>query len=149
MKYLLDTNICSYIIKNRPLEVLAKFKTLEMDDCGISSITYAELKYWVVRNKRLHAKSKNQGAPRVNEQVINSFVSHLDVLEFDATAADAYAEIRDFTEAKGVVMSEADLLIAAHALSINSVLVTNKIKDFDALPNLRLENWVSCQIEMA
>lgn len=143
MKYMLDTNICSYIIKNRPLEVLAKFKTLQITDCCISSITYAELKYWVVRNNRLHMKSQNQGVPKVNEQVINNFVSHLDIVEFDAHAADVYAEIRDFIESKGLTVGSEDLLIGAHAISLNTVLVTNNIKDFVQLPGIQLENWVA------
>ena len=66
MKYLLDTNICSYIIKYKPLEVWKKFKSVSIDDCGISSITLAELKYWVARNKRLHEKSNNHGSPKIN-----------------------------------------------------------------------------------
>lgn len=142
MKYMLDTNICSYIIKHRPLEVLAKFNTLQIDDCCISSITYAELKYWVARNKRLHIKSQNQGIPKINEQVINNFVSHLDIIEFDAHAADVYAEIRDAIEANGLIVGNADLLIGAHAISLNSILVTNNIKDFIHFPTIQLENWV-------
>lgn len=143
MKYMLDTNICSYIIKHRPLEVLAKFKTLQIDDCCISSISYAELKYWVARNKRLHIKSQNQDAPKINEQIINDFVSHLDIVEFGAHAADVYAEIRDAVEIKGFQVGNADLLIGSHAISLELTLVTNNIKDFAELPNIQLENWVS------
>ena|SRR3990167_2543159 len=143
MKYMLGTNICSYIIKNRPHEVHAKFKTLSMDDCCISSITYAELKYWVARNKRLHIKSKNQSIPKVNEQVINNFVSHLDILEFGTHAADVYGEIRDFMAAAGLIVGNADLFIGAHAISLNLVLVTNNIKEFVHFPNIQLENWVA------
>ena len=143
MKYMLDTNICSYIIKNRPLEVLAKFKTLKIDDCCISSITYAELKYWVARNNRLHLKSKNEGSPKINEQVINSFVSHLDVMELNAHAAEIYATLRDSIEAKGLTVGNADLLIGAHAISLNCILVTNNTKDFAEFPQIQLENWAS------
>lgn len=143
MKYMLDTNICSYIIKHRPLEVLAKFKTLQMDDCCISSITCAELKYWVARNKRLHVKSQNQGLPKINEQIINNFVSHLDVIEFDSHAADVYAEIRDEIEFKGLVVGNADLLIGAHAISLDMILVTTNMKDFANFPAIQLENWVN------
>jgi tRNA(fMet)-specific endonuclease VapC len=143
MKYMLDTNICSYIIKHRPLEVRAKFKTLQMNDCAMSCITYAELKYWVARNKRLHVKSQNQGVPRINEQVINHFISHLDVIEFDPHAADVYAEIRDEIESKGLMVGNADLLIGAHAISLDRVLVTNNTKDFVNFPAIQLENWVT------
>ncbi|HYF97528.1 MAG TPA: type II toxin-antitoxin system VapC family toxin, partial [Coxiellaceae bacterium] len=91
----------------------------------------------------------NQGSPKVNEQVINQFISHLDVLDFDAAAGDIYAEVRDSTEAKGLAVCEADLLIGAHAISLNLILVTNNSKDFAGLPNIRLENWVSSQTELA
>ncbi|MDF2867772.1 MAG: mvpA, tRNA [Gammaproteobacteria bacterium] len=143
MKYMLDTNICSYIIKHRPQEVLAKFKTLQMDDCCISSITYAELKFWVARNKRLHMKSQNQSTPKINAQIIDSFVSHLDIVEFGAHAADVYAEIRNHIEALGIAVGNADLLIGSHAISLNCILVTNNTKDFINLPNVQLENWVN------
>lgn len=143
MKYMLDTNICSYIIKHRPLEVLAKFKTLTMDDCCISSITYAELKYWVARNKRLHLKSQNQGNPKINAQIIDHFVAHLHIMEFDTYAADSYATARDYIESNGFVVGNADLFIGAHAISLDCTLVTNNTKDFAQLPSIRLENWVN------
>ena len=68
MKYMLDTNICSYIIKQKPLSVLEKLKTVPIEECGISSITLAELRYWVGKNKRLHQKSRNTGKPNINEE---------------------------------------------------------------------------------
>lgn len=139
---MLDTNICSYIIKNKPLEVLAKFKALRINDCCISSITYAELKFWVSRNKRLHAKSQNLGQPKINEQLINNFVSHLDIVEFDAHAAEIYGDSRAQMEETGIIIGNADLLIAAHAVSLKLTLITNNIKDFHKFPNIKLENWV-------
>ena len=142
MKYMLDTNICSYIIKNRPLEVFEKFKSLHIEDCCISAVTYAELKYWVVKNKRLHVLSKNEGEPKIGEQVINNFVSHLEIMEFGAYAGDIYGNLRDATAANGITVDNADLLIAAHAISLNITLVTNNIKDFNAIPGIKLENWL-------
>ncbi len=141
MKYMLDTNICSYIIKHRPVEVWEKFKTLQMDDCCISSITCAELRYWVARNRRLHAKSQNQGTPKVNEQVIDHFIAHLPVVMFDANAAAVYGQVRDSLEASGQPMGEADLFIGSHAISLNCVLVTNDVNDFKHFPDIQLENW--------
>jgi tRNA(fMet)-specific endonuclease VapC len=141
MKYLLDTNICSYIIKYKPLEVWKKFKSLPIEDCAISSITLAELKYWVARNKRLHEKSKNHGTPNINEQIIDNFVSHLDVVEFDTEAAIVYGKVRDALEAKGITVGSADLFIGSHAISLRAVLVTNNVKDFKAFPDIQLENW--------
>ena len=142
MKYLLDTNICSYIIKYKPLEVWKKFKSVSIDDCGISSITLAELKYWVARNKRLHEKSNNHGSPKINEHIIDNFVSHLNVLDFDVPAANIYGKIRDSLDAKGIIVGNADLFIGSHAISLGAILVTNNTKDFAAFPNIQLENWV-------
>ena len=142
MKYMLDTNICSYIIKNRPLEVLKKFNTLSPEDYCISSITHAELKYWTSRNNLLHKKSKNHGSPKINEQVINNFIAHLRIVEFDLPAGNIYGNIRAYLEDKGITAIDADLLIGAHAISLNSILVTNNFKDFVNFPDIRLENWV-------
>lgn len=142
MRYILDTNICSYIIKHKPVEVWEKFKTLQMDDCCISSITCAELRYWVARNKRLHARSRNQGMPKVSEQVINHFIAHLPIVTFDANAAAVYGRIRDTLEVSGQSVGEADLLSGSHAISLNCVLVTNNVNDFKNFPDIQLENWV-------
>ena len=77
-----------------------------------------------------------------NEQIINDFVSHVEVAEFGAYAGDIYGKIRDTISAKGIVVDHADLLIAAHAISLDIVLVTNNIRDFKAIPNIKLENWL-------
>lgn len=142
MKYMLDTNICSYIIKKRPLSVFEKLKTIPIDCCGISSITLAELRYWVGRNKRLHQRSQNAGKPNINEAVIDQFISHLSIAKFDSLAADAYGEIRAELEQTGKLIGSEDLFIAAHALSIDSILVTNNVREFEKVPNLIIENWV-------
>ncbi len=142
MKYMLDTNICSYIIKQRPLSVLEKLKTVPIEECGISSITLAELRYWVGKNKRLHQKSRNTGKPNINEEVIDKFVSHLNIAQFDSLAADAYGDIRAELEQNGTLIGSEDLFIAAHAVSMNSILVTNNIKEFENVPNLIIENWL-------
>ena len=142
MKYMLDTNICSYIIKQKPLSVLEKLKTVPIEECGISSITLAELRYWVGKNKRLHQKSRNAGKPNINEEVIDKFVSHLNIAQFDSLAADAYGDIRAELEQNGKLIGSEDLFIAAHAVSMNSILVTNNIKEFENVPNLIIENWI-------
>jgi tRNA(fMet)-specific endonuclease VapC len=142
MKYMLDTNICGYIIKNRPQEVFKKFKSIAIEDCGISSITLAELRFWVARNKLLHRRSKNAGQPNVNELVIDQFVSHLSVEEFGSLAADVYGELRAALEEHGKMIGSEDLMIGAHAISLNCILVTNNVKEFMRLPGIRLENWV-------
>lgn len=143
MIYMLDTNICSYIIRNRPLEVLTKFQMLPADACCISSITYAELKYWVAKNKRLHEKSGNPGTPKINAQVIDYFVSMLEIVYFNAHAAEIYSEARAWMEEHGHIVGNADLMIGAHAVSLNLTLITNNTKDFKYIPKLILENWVN------
>lgn len=143
MKYMLDTNICSYIIKYKPAVVHNKFNAINMDDCCISAITYLELKNWVIRNERHHKQSKNHGNPKINEYVINSFVSRLNIINFDTAAADICADVKDKLEAKGIIVGSFDLLIGAHAISSQSVLVTNNSKDFIHFPNIKLENWVT------
>lgn len=142
MKYMLDTNICSYIMKNRPKEIMKKFKTIPMEDCVISSITLAELCYWVTRNKLHHKRSKNHGAPNINELVIDQFVNHLAVEHFDSLAADTYGEVRAELESKDKIIGSEDLMIGSHALSLDYILVTNNMKEFKSISGLRLENWV-------
>lgn len=142
MKYMLDTNICSYIIKHRPIQFLQKFKKLPSNACCISSVTHAELRYWVSKNYLLHKKSKNASQPKINENIIEDFVSRLTVEAFDSNAAKAYGEIRAFLESKGRLIGSEDLFIGAHALGLNRVLVTNNIKEFKRIPGLNLENWI-------
>ena len=142
MRYMLDTNICSYIIKKRPLSVLEKLKTIPIESCGISSITLSELRYWVEKNKIMHRKSKNPGKLNIDEEIIDQFVSHLNVAHFDSLAADAYGQIRAELEQEGKLIGSEDLFIAAHAVSMKSILVTNNIKEFARVPNLMIENWL-------
>lgn len=133
MKYLLDTNICIYIIKNSPASVIKKFQSLSIGDIGISSITLAELEYGVA--KSIH-KAKNQEA-------LNNFILPLEILHFDELAAQAYGEIRNELEKKGKIIGSMDLMIAAHALALNVTLITNNEKEFNRIKHLQTENWVS------
>ena len=133
MKYLLDTNICIYIIKNSPSSVIEKFHSLTIGDLGVSSITLAELEYGV--SKSVH-KMKNQAA-------LYQFISPLEILDFDTLAAQAYGQIRVDLEQQGKLIGSMDMLIAAHALSLKITLVTNNVKEFNRIPNLLVENWVA------
>lgn len=139
---MLDTSICSYIIKYKPLQVRKKFSELEIGECCISSITLAELKYWVANNKRHHERSKNLGQVNINESIIEKFVNHLLVLDFDSNAANYYGEVRSHFKERGIVISGEDLLIGSHALSLDLILVTNNIKEFAHFSTLRIENWL-------
>jgi len=132
MKFLLDTNICIYIIKRKPSQVLKKFRTFKINDLGISSITLAELAFGVQLS---HYPEKNQEA-------LNEFLSPLEIIPFDDRAAFSYGEIRAFLQQRGLKIGAMDMLIAAQAKSLSIPLVTNNLKEFKRILGLRLENWV-------
>jgi tRNA(fMet)-specific endonuclease VapC len=132
MKYLLDTNICIYLIKHHPPAVRKHFERLAPGDVGISSITLAELEYGVQKSR---FPEKNHGA-------LTQFVLPLEVLAFDAEAALAYGQVRADLETRGVPIGALDLLIAAQALALGVVLVTNNTREFRRVRGLRVENWV-------
>ncbi|MBK1986774.1 type II toxin-antitoxin system VapC family toxin [Sphaerospermopsis aphanizomenoides BCCUSP55] len=132
MRYLLDTNICIYIIKQKPQKVLDKFQTLQISEIGISSITVAELEYGV-------AKSQQQ---EKNRNALLQFLLPLQIVEFNQASATIYGEIRSNLESQGIVIGAMDMLIAAHALSLGVTLVTNNVREFSRITNLSLENWV-------
>ncbi|KOR38021.1 twitching motility protein PilT [Planktothricoides sp. SR001] len=131
MKFLLDTNICIYIIKQKPAKVLEKFKRLHPSDVGISSITLAELEYGIAKSQQ---SEKNRIA-------LNQFLITLEIVKFDEKASNIYGGVRAELERKGLVIGAMDMLIAAHAISLDLILVTNNVKEFSRIPNLRLENW--------
>ena len=142
MQYMLDTNICSYIIKHRPEGVLKHFKSVPADACMISSVSLAELRYWVARNHWLHKKSNNTGEPNINEMIINAFISRLGIEPFGYEAAAVYGEMRAYLEAKGQMIGSEDLMIGSHALSLKCTLITNNVREFKRFPGLKVENWV-------
>ncbi|WP_036485330.1 type II toxin-antitoxin system VapC family toxin [Myxosarcina sp. GI1] len=133
MKFLLDTNICIYIIKQKPLEVLQKFNAYDLGDIGISSITVAELEFGVQKSQ----------FPEKNRQALTQFLLPLTVVDFDPAAAAMYGMVRAILEKQGTTIGSLDTLIAAHALSLELTLVTNNTREFSRVPNLKLENWVS------
>jgi tRNA(fMet)-specific endonuclease VapC len=132
MRYLLDTNICIYVIKRKPLAVMETFKDYAVGDIGVSSITAGELGYGV-------AKSRHQ---KTNEHALVQFLLPLTVAPFDDGAAEAYGEIRAALEREGQPIGAMDMLIAAHAVSLGVVLVTNNEREFVRVPELVVENWV-------
>ena len=131
LKYMLDTNICIYVIKRRPLEVLAKFNENAGALC-ISSITMAEL---------YHGAEKSEQRAR-NLAIVEDFISRLEVLSYGEKAASHYGEIRADLEKKGTIIGVNDLHIAAHARSEALVLVSNNLKEFARVDGLRSCNWV-------
>jgi tRNA(fMet)-specific endonuclease VapC len=132
IKYLLDTNICIYIMNRRPLEIFHKFKQFNVGDIGVSAITVSELQYGAV-------KSKN---PNNNIQRVEEFLAPLEILSYDHNAANFYGEIRHNLEKKGETIGPLDMLIAAHALSNGIILITNNEKEFQRVDYLKIENWI-------
>jgi tRNA(fMet)-specific endonuclease VapC len=132
MNYLLDTNICVYVVKRQPPQVLHKFQTLAAGTVGISSISVAELQFGV-------ARSRNPGQ---NQQALDLVLTSLVVIPFDHAAAVIYGDLRTHLDRRGTPIGQFDTLIAAHALSLNITLVTNNLREFARVPNLQTENWV-------
>lgn len=131
MQYLLDTNICIYLIKQKPPKVLERFNTLAILDVGISAITVAELEYGVCKSQQ---QEKNRSA-------LMQFLIPLEIVEFDQAAATVYGAIRSDLESRGLIIGAMDMLIAAHALSLGATLVSNNVREFSRIDNLSLENW--------
>lgn len=136
VRYLLDTNICIYIAKKRPVAVLNKFKELSVGSVGMSLITHGELLYG--GHKSYH--------PKKTLILLSELVSLIPALSMPMEAALYYGEIRSSLEKQGKPIGNNDLWIAAHALALNLVLVTNNSKEFSRIPKLVLENWVDTSL---
>lgn len=132
LKYLLDTNIVIYVIKNRPPEVREIFNQ-QHGRMAISAITLAEL---------AHGAEKSQ-FPSLNLAVVDDFCSRLSVLAYPPEAAHHYGSIRATLEQQGRSIGVNDLHIAAHARSCGLTIVTNNLAEFERVPGLLLENWLT------
>lgn len=131
MKYMLDTNICIFAIRNSNDNVLKKFREHLDDELYISSITLAELMYGVEKSRK----------PEQNRNALLQFLTLIDIKEFSEKAAIEYGKIRAFIENQGTPIGPLDTLIAAHAVSENMILVTHNTKEFLRVPDLTVENW--------
>ena len=129
--FMLDTNICIYLINERDETLRERFEANAGRIC-ISTITYAELCYGVTHSARVAQNARELGA----------FELDLDILAFDRDAGKHYGEIRDALVKRGRPIGANDLLIAAHARSVNATLVTNNAGEFGRVPGLRVENWM-------
>ena len=132
LRYLLDTNICIYVIKRRPESLLKRFNR-NAAHLAISSITLAEL---------LHGTEKSSDPERSPAVVVVDFCSRLEVLAYDAKAAQHYGQIRSALERRGTPIGVNDLHIAAHARSEGLTLVSNDLREFERVDGLLYENWV-------
>lgn len=129
--YMLDTNICIYLMKQQPQQVAKRFAQCYVGDVVISAVTFAELEYGV-------AVSPDKMRER---QKLVALIDDISVFPFDSFAAMAYGPIREATRDRK--KDQLDKLIAAHAVSLNVVLVTNNERDFASYPGLRIENWIN------
>lgn len=133
LKYLLDTNICIYIVKKNPASVFHKFEEMEVGSVGMSIITYGELFYGVQKSR----------LPKKSEKTLQELGTFIPPLPMPTQAANHYGEIRAILEKSGNSIGNNDLWIAAHALSMQLTLVTNNMKEFSRIPKLSMENWIN------
>lgn len=131
MMYLLDTNICTYVINHKPQQVFERFRQYQLGQLAVSSITASELAFGVEKS----------GSER-NKQALKKFLSPLEILPYDEQAVWHYAQLRHDLQSKGQTIGSLDMLIAAYALALDVVLVTNNTKEFERIERLKLENWV-------
>ena len=131
--YLLDTNICIYIIKKRPINVLNVLESKFRENIFSSSITIAELEYGIAKSK----------FPEKNRISLIEFLSIFQILTFDDSDAVAFGAIKSRLENQGNIIGPMDLLIAAQAISKNLILVTNNTKEFKRIEEINIGNWVN------
>ena len=131
MRYMLDTNICIYAIKQKPEKVFQKLRKMDPKDVRISSVTYAELVCGVEKSE---AVDKNRLA-------LSLLLASIEILDFDTRAADEYGKVRADLEKRGIPIGPLDMLIAGHARSLGYTVVTNNIREFSGVKNLKTANW--------
>lgn len=130
--YMLDTNICIYVIRNKNQSVLQHFRdNIETGLC-ISAITLAELAHGVEKSSR----------PETNATALCQFLAIISVLPFDGAAAAEYGKVCACLQRQGAPIGTMDMLIASHALSLGMTVVTNNTREFVRVPGLNVEDWV-------
>ena len=131
-KIMLDTNICIYILNNKPKGIKKHFDKYKLGEIAISSISVAELFFGVEKSKFKES----------NTLALNAFLANLKVLEFASKEAGVYAKIRADLERRKALIGAMDMLIASVAVANDLTLITNDSKDFKRVKNLQIENWV-------
>jgi tRNA(fMet)-specific endonuclease VapC len=132
MMYLLDTNICIYIINKQPAQVLQRLIGVGRESLAISAVTVAELAFGIAKSTRAESRSR-----------LENFLSKFPILDWDEDAAWIYGDVRKALEAKGQRIGERDLLLACQALALDATMVTNNTREFERIEGLKLENWVA------
>ena len=133
MRFMLDTDSCIALIKQKPGSILRRLTSLSPGEAGISAITLAELRYGVAKSAQ-----KEKNGPALDE-----FLLPLEVADFDEPAADAYGVVRAALEKAGTPIGSLDTQIGAHALSLGAILVTHNSREFRRIPGLAVEDWLS------
>jgi tRNA(fMet)-specific endonuclease VapC len=128
---MLDTDICIYIIKRKPMRVLERLELIQPGQLSMSAITFAELMNGAKKSQRVEA----------NVSRLNALGEILEICAFDQHAAVAYGDVRSSLEKRGEVIGPHDLLIAAHALSLDRTLITNNEREFKRVEGLKVDNW--------
>ncbi len=131
LRYLLDTNICIYVVNNRPEAVRRRFASAVAGEMGMSVVTYGEL----VWGAHMSSKAKE------NLQRLRAFARLVTALDLPSDAAEHYGEIRAALQKKGAPIGPNDLWIAAHARAAGLILVSNNEREFRRVPRLKVENW--------
>jgi tRNA(fMet)-specific endonuclease VapC len=129
--YMLDTNICIYIIKNYPQKVVINLKEKRTEGIAISAITLSELAHG----------AEHSAYPEKNMAALMKFLSSIEILPYDGNAALEYGKIKADLQRRGCVIGPLDMLIAAHAKSAKLILVTNNTKEFERVKGLQIEDW--------
>lgn len=131
MRYMLDTNICIYAIKQKPKQVFQRLQTIDPQDVCVSSVTYAEL---------VHGVEKSAAIEK-NRVALSMLLAGIEILDFDTNAADQYGKVRADLEKRGAPIGPLDIMIAGHALSADCTIVTNNVGEFSRVKGLKIENW--------
>ncbi len=131
MRLMLDTNVCIDLLRSGERRMARSFRRFEIDDVGLSSISFAELKYGAAKSAR----------PEFQNLLLIQLCAALQIAPFDDAAAECYGEVRSVLERAGRPIGPLDTLIAAHALSLDAVLVTGNLREFGRVPGLRVERW--------
>jgi tRNA(fMet)-specific endonuclease VapC len=130
-KYMIDTNIAIYTLKNRPAKVREAFERYKSELC-LSSVSWGELVFGAERSVRVEH----------NLSIIEGFAARLEILPFDSLSAMHFGQLRAELASTGRLIGPYDMMIAGHARSLGLILVTNNIREFERVPGLRVENWV-------
>lgn len=131
MRYMLDTNICIYAIKQKPKQVFTNLQQHNPSEICISSVTYAELVYGVEKSQAIEK----------NRLALALLLSNIEIMNFDTFAAESYGKVRADLEKAGTPIGPLDTMIAAHAKALGYTLVTNNTREFERVKDLKVENW--------